>query len=284
MYFRVTFVKLIMLQFSTIFSITECSNILKEPLRILGGNDANPDEYPYVVRIELKFWTISTNNTTVAENYHLCTGSALSSTWVLTAAHCLVSWLQSFKVKFVIRYGKGFDPQRTNHFFSDVLHTIKHPLYRNNENDIGLMQVTPMRIANYMKISAVDYLSILGHEADIAGFGVTTLNLPGVKIETNDTLVLRKPLQVLKVLIYKCPEHYFTNSYCLARRCGHRVTACGGDSGGPLIHTSGIAGILTLGEKTADCLDHVAKKSTNVAGIALPISWYIEWIYSHVSY
>ncbi|CAG4973542.1 unnamed protein product [Parnassius apollo] len=332
-----------LLMFFMLFANTSFS--LKSPLRIIGGNDTNQDEYPYIVRLEEQTMENFTNNTIIAKHDHLCTGSALSATWVITAAHCFFGTLSN-TAKFVIRYGHLHNSPLVNDSFSDVLYTVGHPLYTitygeyHNQvmkNDVGLVRTTPMNISRYIKLSATDYLSLYGHEAIIAGYGITRAAVLGDKIQTASTLELKKPLQVLNVLITKCPDNErLAPAFCLApkcgqkamvcggdsggplihpsglvgvlslgdnsgdcldptekrhvhvhvsaRRCGHPVTACGGDSGGPLIHTSGIAGILTLGEKTANCLDHVAIKSTNVAGIALPISWYIEWICSHVSY
>ncbi|XP_068626342.1 chymotrypsin-1-like [Battus philenor] len=246
------------------------------PLRIHGGRDASPGEYPHV---------------------HLCTASALTATWAITAAHCITDLSAYYiedhytEVKLVIRYGHVDSSTWTNNTFSDVITTVPHPLYiiadgtLNNyfvlRNDIGLVQTTPMHLISYIKLSAVDYLSLYGQEAIFAGFGITTEKLPEGKIVT-DTLQLRKPLQILSVMITKCVKGLnIRPSVCLAPRCGHTVTVCGGDSGGPLIHPSGIAGVLSIGPVAGHCLN-IPKSSVHYAGGIIPISPYIEWIHSYV--
>ncbi|CAK1579658.1 unnamed protein product [Parnassius mnemosyne] len=265
----------------------------KSSLRIIGGNDASTDEYPYVVRLEIQDMANFTNNTIIAKHDHLCTGSVLSATWVLTAAHCLTE-MQSPTQKIVIRYGDVRNSPWINHSFSDVLYTVRHPLftityeeYHNSvmKNDVGLVRTTPMNISRYVKLSAIDYSSLYGHEAVIAGFGVTSVSVPGGKIQREDTLILKRPLQVLNVLISKCSnDESLSPALCLSPKCGNTATnVCGGDSGGPLIHPSGLVGVLSLGDDSVECLDPTENRIVFVSGKVLPISPYIEWIYGYVS-
>ncbi|XP_068624159.1 trypsin-like [Battus philenor] len=279
--------------------ITSQGLAAKLPLRIYGGRDANPGEYIYVVRLEVQRVANFTNNTIVAEHDHLCTASALTATWAVTAAHCIADLSGHFcgdpwtEEKLIVRYGHVDNSAWTNDTFSDVISTVPHPLYTyTNElyyvkssvkNDIGLVQMTPMSLKNYIKLSAVEYKSMYGHEAIFAGFGITTKTLPGGKVITDDTLQLRKPLQVLSVMITKCAEREGSGpAICLAPICGHTVTTCGGDSGGPLIHPSGIVGVLSTGDASGFCSDDAPLHVGKDAGEMTPISPYIEWIYSYV--
>ncbi|XP_068626394.1 trypsin eta-like [Battus philenor] len=286
-----------MLVFFLLFA-SDCS-ASKSSLRIYGGRDASPGEYPYVVRLEIRRVANFTNNTIVAEHDHVCTASALTATWAVTAAHCITDLSNHFlgdpwtEEKLIVRYGHVDNSVWMNDTFSDVISTVPHPLYTYtygmynvkslSENDIGLVETTSMPLKRFIKLSAVDYMSMYGHEAVIAGYGLTTKRLPGGKIITDDTLQLRKPLQVLSVMITKCSEYeQLLPSLCLAPRCGHTVIACGGDSGGPLIHSSGISGVLSLAEGSGYCLHEAPKVVGHQVGVMTPISPYIEWIYSYV--
>lgn len=50
--------------------------------KIIGGRDANPDSAPFMVSLQLD----RPNN---GSFLHLCGGTILSSTWIVTAAHCI---------------------------------------------------------------------------------------------------------------------------------------------------------------------------------------------------
>ncbi|XP_068628323.1 granzyme M-like [Battus philenor] len=256
----------------------------KSPLRIIGGKDVDPGAYPYVVRMELRI--IRKNGT--LKFWHICTASALSATWALTAGHCV----QKKRKGLVVRYGHA-PFSLTTALFSDVVSTVLHPLFTNvalgwqrkvTKNDIGLLKTTPMMISSYSKLSAVDYLTLYGHEILISGYGITNKTLPDGQSMSGSTLQLQMPLQVLKLLVVKCRQRRLLPGICLARQCGPKLkTVCGGDSGGPLFHPSGQIGVLSLGEKTKYCLIRTTKRRVIVAGQSSPISPYIEWIYSYVT-
>lgn len=52
---------------------------LDSQVRIIGGVDAQPDDFPYAVSLQL------------ARKGHFCTGSLLDAKTILTAAHCVVA-------------------------------------------------------------------------------------------------------------------------------------------------------------------------------------------------
>lgn len=271
----------------------------KLPLRIYNGTDAKGDEYSYVVRIEMQRYFRIHSNKRGIQNEHLCTASALSSIWVISAAHCIEdlnlfhSGRPNSTEKLVIRHGHVKHLPWINDSFSEILFAVSHPLYTpssaignlraQTSHDICLLKTSPMNIKSYVKLSAVDYKCMYGHEAILAGFGITTKVMPDGKVKTDNTLILKKPLQVLKVLITRCHlDNSALPTLCLAPRCGKVTLACGGDSGGPLIHPSGLIGVLSEGEETGYCFDPVQKVPVNVAGVIVPTSLYIEWIYSYI--
>lgn len=56
-------------------------------LRMIGGRNANKEEFPYVVRLE--YGIIKTiDGETQIQYIPFCTGAALTASWILTAAHC----------------------------------------------------------------------------------------------------------------------------------------------------------------------------------------------------
>lgn len=272
----------------------------KLPLRIYNGTDAKADEYNYVVRIEIKRYFRIHSNKIGVQNEHLCTASALSSIWVISAAHCIkdLNSLHSGRAnsteKLVIRHGHVEHLPWIHDSFSDVLFTVIHPLYSSSSpisnlkqhinHDICLLKTSPMNMKSYVKLSAVDYKCVYGHEAIVAGFGITTKILPDGKVKTDNTLLLKKPLQVLKVLITRCNlDQSAPPALCLAPRCDEVTSVCGGDSGGPLIHPSGIIGIVSACEATGYCLYSASQERVDTAGIIVPTSRYIEWVYSYVT-
>lgn len=277
----------------------ECS-ASKSALRIYGGSDVQSGEYPYVVRMELQRFINFTNNTVIAQHDHFCSGSALSKVWVLSAAHCLNSpKYMHFGAPYnlaniVIRYGHVEHSPWIKDTFSRILRTIRYPLFEakstiinlrtKTKHDILLLKTSPMYIKTYIKLSAVDYKTLYGHEAVLAGYGITTKIDTLGQNHTNTTLFLKKPLQILQVMISKCiQENYLAPGICLAPRCGKINTACGGDSGGPVIHPSGIIGLLSMVETTGYCMLPFKKEHVYTAGAIVPISPYIEWIYSYVN-
>ncbi|KPJ20853.1 Mite allergen Der p 3 [Papilio machaon] len=269
---------------------SQCSG-KHQPLRVYGGEDADQGAYPYVVRLELRYTIKMANGSIFDTQRHLCTASALSSTWAITAAHCLTDLGKDYKRlqsgRLVIRYGSVHSLPNDKNTFIQVVLVIPHPMYVRRKtkqysvmkNDIGLIKTNPMPLNRFIKLSPVDFHTLYGHEVVFCGFGITTKINSENKTKIGTTLKLKKPLQIVKAIINKCKKKRRPGPFvCLGHRCGSTVTSCPGDSGGPVIHSSGIVAVLSLG------YNKYCNKETLIpyAGVTCPVGPYVEWIASYV--
>ncbi|XP_028160800.1 putative trypsin-6 [Ostrinia furnacalis] len=271
-------------------------DVTDSALRVLLGRDAEQTEFPYVVRMEIRH-KAKNKTQLVLQNSHMCTASALTPTWSLTAGHCIKhlnliiteKWV--IDPKGVVRYGSPSGIPSQNDKFSDIVSYVMHPAYLSMyamngvrvHNDIGLLKTLPVKLEHYAKLSAVDYNTMAGQAAKALGYGLMLMEK-----EIKNTLQLGRALQVLDVVVQDCAFFIKKNKMiypglCLNRRCGNPSSLCKGDSGGPIMHFSGILGVISTGI-SSDCkVKHVKKGiSSNIVGLITPVSPFINWITDHI--
>lgn len=259
-------------------------------LRIIGGGDARRGQFPYVARLEVM---VTSRTPKFRSRYylHVCTGAYLTATWMLIAAHCVSgcreiiddSNTRLFKSKAVIRY----EAPTGRRLYVNILSSHCHHAFKvisNDDinavyNDICLLKSLPVNLTQYAKLSALDYSSLAGQSATAVGFGDTY-----VDGKVDIPALLGKTLQLLPVVIKTCDRQDLMSgelfpSLCISSRCGQAASICDGDSGGPLIHISGIVGINSMGIDFDCDLDAIKDGlSSWTVGLITPISPYIEWI------
>ncbi|CAG4936025.1 unnamed protein product [Colias eurytheme] len=242
--------------------------------RIFQGRDVLLGEFPYVAN-----WGLLKLHGNRETFKPFCTCSIISATWAISAAHCTQN--ESLRSYFFLYYGSHISAVRGN--FSKVLDVFIHPAYEfdNSINlrtiDICLLRTQRIQISEYAVISALDYKTLIGQEVYVAGHG---------RMNVSSTYSLKKPLQVFKGMINVCLEtERPIGSYliCVSSQCGSLAMICGGDSGGPIIHTSGILGVNSA--SLIDCKYHFYNKEINKHTLALassalisPVSPVLDWI------
>ncbi|XP_066944568.1 trypsin 3A1-like [Macrobrachium rosenbergii] len=215
----------------TVLPVSRCKcGRTNSALRIVGGNQVEPNEYPWQV-------ALFRNN----ETSPFCGGSIISDTWVLTAAHCLVS-VRPENLEVVIGEHDWSTSEETN-----ITRRIKakyivwHEGFSSRkplQHDIGLVELDesldfpednsvapvclPRPHLGYPKANAL----VVGWGATEDKFGGPSkvLRFANVKTMTNEAC------QALVALLGGvtpntiCAGHLFSGE-----------TACHGDSGGPLL-------------------------------------------------
>ncbi|KAF9422340.1 hypothetical protein HW555_001930 [Spodoptera exigua] len=264
---------------------------LDSALRIIGGSYVDVEELPYVARLR-HFVVIDAEDQHTEEDENLCSCAILTPLWTLTAAHCFIEFdvyvqkVQKYKqlgIPYSISAGHkvSYGPLENN--TKSVIQYFQHPAYAHNQfmltNDIALVKTRPIFLNIYGFLSAVDYKIVVGHRAIVAGYG--SRYIPGPVGNTmNFSHSPEMPLMKLEVVVVNCHDNSRVKpSMCIARRCGRPSHLCVGDSGGPLIHPSGIIGINSMGPK--DLQNFCVLKSKLPVfdvGIMTPVSPFIDWI------
>ncbi|CAG4936026.1 unnamed protein product [Colias eurytheme] len=245
--------------------------------RIFQGRDVVPGEFPYVAS-----WGSLKQYGKKVIFEPCCTCSIISPTWAISAAHCMEK--PPLLTQKSIHYGSHLPTVPGK--ISEVLQAIAHPNYDFEEganlmNDICLLRTKRIIIKTYAVLSAVDYLSLIGQEVYVAGFGTTN---DSSKVAL--TFYINKPLQVFKGMVSSCIEKKSDASFssiCVTPACGSLAMICGGDSGGPVIHTSGIVGVNSWSK--VDCesslgIEMIDKHSLALAasGVGSAVSPVVDWI------
>ncbi|XP_076993135.1 transmembrane protease serine 11D-like [Tamandua tetradactyla] len=188
--------------------------------RIIGGTKAEEGDWPWQVSLQ-------------RNNMHVCGGSLIGSTWILTAAHCFRS--SSNPRQWIVAFGLStISPTMRIRVRRIVVHGNYDPSTR--ENDIALMQlerrVSFTRNIHTVCLPVATQNILPGSTAYVTGWGsqeyggntVTELEQVRVRILSNN--VCNAPTSYNGAIL--------PGMLCAGLPSGG-ADACQGDSGGPLV-------------------------------------------------
>ncbi|XP_065367787.1 trypsin beta-like [Calliphora vicina] len=199
--------------------------------RIVGGEDTTIDSYPYQVSIRLF-------------GSHICGGSIVNNRVVITAAHCIYSFLGASA--YSVQYGTTVVGGDNNVVLVERI--IKNENYDSSviNNDVALIFLASdiPYSATAKPIQLASEEPAPGTPAVVSGWGTLT--------EGGSAASILQQVSVEIVARPECQEKYsdvnqITDKMVCAGVNGGGKDACQGDSGGPLVANGKLAGIVSWG-------------------------------------
>jgi prostatin (serine protease 8) len=206
--------------------------------QVVGGEEAPEGGYPFIVSLQLL-------------SQHFCAGSILNNQWIITAAHC-VDAVSGMENLVVVKAGKhNIQSTEDSEQTAQVSQAIQHENYQGGVGpyDIGLLKLkTPLKLTD--RVQAIELASPESDptgEAWLCGWGSTSRSafpdmpskLQQVKMEYLDRATCH---EAVKRLTGSSPVH--ETNVCTGP-LDEGISACSGDSGGPLITRNGQKAIQT---------------------------------------
>ncbi|XP_061441385.1 complement factor I-like isoform X2 [Rhineura floridana] len=235
--------------------------------RILGGNTAGKDEFPWQVAIRGERGSVN------------CGGVYIGGCWILTAAHCVTeSRVHIYKIWTGMLDSIAMDTAIET--FS-LVKVIVHEKYNSQtyENDIALLEMKPKDKATSPTCSPPDSVPVCipwsqymfrgSHQCKVSGWGLTEGFKKQYVLKWGYIYLMENCSEIYK-------ERYFEGMECAGTDDGS-VDSCKGDSGGPLVcfDSNGVGylwGIVSWGENCGE---------KGHPGVYTKIANYFNWIGRH---
>ncbi|CAL8294789.1 unnamed protein product [Lota lota] len=239
--------------------------------RVIGGHDAQPNSWKWQISLQMNLYDDT-------YFYHICGGSLISASYVMTAAHCILS-PDAALYRVVAGEHNIYEYDGTEQFVGVERITV-HPDWNDDlakGNDIALLRLaTPVYNSGFVEIANMPYPDqMLPHDYScfITGWGLID------SIGGAPDVLQQSPIAVVEHSL--CSTHEWWGSLALKTMiCAGGdglISGCQGDSGGPLnCLTDGewkVHGVVSYGP-SGDCNQY--SKPT----VFTRVSSFLDWIYA----
>ncbi|KYN09224.1 Trypsin-1 [Trachymyrmex cornetzi] len=199
--------------------------------QVVGGEEAPAGYYPFIVSLQMF-------------GSHFCAGSIINEKWVVTAAHCAdaVSSLNFLRVV------AGKHNIQENESTEQIVQVAQAYIHENYEGGVGPYDIALLKLASPLKLTKeIQAIELPPPESEptgeawLCGWGSTSTSrypimpdkLHHVKMEYLDRIACH---EAVERLIGSSPVH--ETNVCTGPLYD-QISACSGDSGGPLISRNG---------------------------------------------
>ncbi|EGZ29917.1 serine protease trypsin-like protein [Phytophthora sojae] len=198
-----------------------------EESRIIGGFDADIDNYPYVASVRIDGVTV-------------CAATLIAPQYLVTTAHCIKTDEVEMTASFDTEFSFGTDGELVK-----IVKGFKHPLYnkRKHLHDVGLLKLEKPSMQKIAVLPAADGSNEkVGAMATVLGWGQTKESLNSFKLQQAKLPIISNA-DCSKFSSYKTG---LTEGMMCAGN-GKGKGSCRGDAGGPLIANDALVGFVSWG-------------------------------------
>ncbi|XP_012737369.2 trypsin-2 [Fundulus heteroclitus] len=219
--------------------------------KIVGGYECQPHSQPHQVSLHY--------------GYHFCGGSLVNENWVVSAAHCnFVSGVELRLGEHNVEVHEG-----TEQFISTSV-VIPHPQYspQTIDNDIMLMKLSrPATFNKYVQpVALPTRCAPVGVMCKVSGWG----NTEDPAVDNTKLQCLDVPVLSDSVCRTSYPGKITSSMFCAGYMEGGK-DSCQFDSGGPLVCSGELQGVVSWGIGCAD---------KGYPGVYAKVCVYSDWLES----